>query len=399
MKKTNVLKFVMSFCIVFFLALGVTIVSSVPDKIILFKGDKLNIGKFYTADIETDFSGVLRNGEIEDADRGYFAKVKFFGLVPVKTVQVSVIETPRLIPGGNCIGVKLYTDGLVVVGTSSFKSSDGKMVFPAKYAGVNEGDVIKEINGEAIGDSKKFSEIVTANNGDDVLLTIDRNGMILKCSVKPALDKDGKFKLGIWVRSSLAGIGTMTYYDPHNNTYGALGHGISDSDTGRVVPISKGEVLKAEVVSVIKGEKGSPGELRGSFVMDGKIADVERNTDCGIYGSITDAEVLSKKPMEVASHNEIKEGKAQILSCIDGDDIGAYDIEIQKVNHRKTNDSKSMVIKITDKELLNETGGILQGMSGSPILQNGKLIGAVTHVFVNDPTRGYGIFIENMLSE
>ena len=362
MKKTNVLKIVMSFCIVFFLALGVTIVSSVPDKIILFEGDKLNIGKFYTADIQTDFSGVLKNGEILDTDSGYFAKVKFFGIVPVKTVKVSVIETPKLIPGGNCIGVKLYTDGLVVVGTSSFKSSDSKMVFPAKYAGVNEGDIIKEINGEAISDSKKFSEIVTANNGDAVLLTVDRDGMILKCSVKPVKDAEGKFKLGIWVRNSLAGIGTMTYYNPQNNTYGALGHGISDSDTGRVVPISQGEVLGAEVVSVVKGEKGSPGELRGGFVADSNIADVEKNTDCGIYGVVNDTSSFVQEPIEAASHKEIKEGKAQILSCIDGHNIGAYDIEIQKVSHRKINESKCMVIKITDENLLNETGGILQGM-------------------------------------
>lgn len=395
MKKRKIAKISGIGFLIVLLMFSFLLVSSVPDEIILFKDEKLNLGKFFSAEAKTDGSIVKTKNEAEN----YFADVKLAGVLPVKTVKVSVVDAPRLIPGGNTIGVKLHTDGLIVVGLSSFKSKDGTMVFPAKYAGVQSGDIIKEINGEKINDPEKFSKILKSSNGNPVTLTIERENKIQNFSVKPVSDFSGELKLGIWVRSSVAGIGTMTYYNPQDNTFGALGHGIADSDTNKIVPVSKGQVVGAEVVSVVKSEKGTPGELRGSFVNKNQIGDVVKNTNRGIYGDVKDSKIFDGKSLEVASRNEIKEGDAKILCCINGETVNAYNVQIQKVSHWKTTDTKCMVIKITDEKLLGETGGILQGMSGSPIIQEGKIIGAVTHVFVNDPTRGYGIFIENMLSE
>ena len=395
MKKIKIAKISVIGILMFLLLFSFLLVSSVPDEIILFKNEKLNVGKFFSAEAKTDSSIVYSDSETEN----YFADVKFAGVLPVKTVKVSVVDAPKLVPGGNAIGVKLHTDGLVVVGLSSFKSKDGTMVFPAKYAGVEAGDIIKEINGERINDTERFSEILSSCKGDSVTLTIERENKIQNFSVKPVSDFSGELKLGIWVRSSVAGIGTMTYYNPQDNTFGALGHGIADSDTNEIVPVSRGQVVGAEILSIVKGEKGSPGELRGSFVNKIQIGEVAKNTNRGIYGDVKNSKIFVSEAIEVASRDEIKEGDAKILCCINGETVNAYNVQIQKVSHWKTTDTKCMVIKITDEKLLSETGGILQGMSGSPIIQDGKLIGAVTHVFVNDPTRGYGIFIENMLAE
>ncbi len=376
---------------------GAAIVSSIPDEIILFENEKLNIGKFFTVDAQTDSGGVLRGDEMDYSVDSYFADVKLAGVVPVKTVKVDVMETPQVIPCGKSIGVKLFTDGLMVVGISDFTSSDGHLVSPAREGGIRSGDIIKEVNGQAVKKSEEFSSCVEAAGGAAVTVSVERDGTAFKYNVTPMQDADGDLKLGIWVRNSVAGIGTMTFYYPEEKVYGALGHGIADSDTGKVVPVGRGEVLEAEIVSVAKGEKGSPGELRGSFIADRVIGDVEANTAYGIYGTVTDDGIFEGGAVQVASRDEVSEGKAQILSCIDGQHVAAYDIEIQKVSHRKNVETKCMVIKITDPALLEMTGGILQGMSGSPILQNGKLIGAVTHVFLNDPTRGYAIFADTMI--
>lgn len=373
------------------------IVSSVPDEIILFSGEKLELSGMFTAEARTDSANVLRDGTFDYSDKSYFADIKFFG-VPVKTVKVDVIDAPKLVPCGNSIGVKLYTDGLMVVGVSNFPSDDGSIVSPAKTAGVKKGDIIHSVNGVAVNSSAKFTSQVESQGGGAVNISLTRNGNAMEYAITPCRDSTGKFKLGIWVRSSVAGIGTMTFYNPSNGTYGALGHGIADGDTGMMVPISRGEVLGAEISAVKKGERGIPGELRGNFKKDSTIGAVESNTECGIYGRALNF-TSNGEPMPVASRNEIQEGKAQIMCCIDGETVDTYDVEIQKISHRKNAVTKCMVIKVTDPVLLEKTGGILQGMSGSPILQNGKIVGAVTHVFVNDPTRGYGIFIENMLAE
>ncbi|MBQ6998348.1 MAG: SpoIVB peptidase [Clostridia bacterium] len=399
MKKIFNIKVLITAVFVFLIIGGAAIVSSIPDEIILFEDENLNLGKIFTVDAQTDSGGILRGNEMDYSNDNYFAEVKLAGVLPVKTVKVEVIETPEVVPCGNSIGVKIYADGLIVVGISNFPSNDGRMVSPAGEGGIKAGDIIKEVNGQAVSNASEFSEFVEKSAGGAVTVTVERNGARYKYNLTPCKDSNDDLKLGIWVRSSIAGIGTMTFYCPDDNSYGALGHGITDSDTGKIVPVGKGEVLIADIVSIRKGERGSPGELRGTFIADSVIGDVEQNTECGIYGKVSTINAFKGETVQAASRSEVVEGKAQILTCIDGEEVAEYDIEIQKVTHRKNVDTKCMIIKVTDPVLLSETGGILQGMSGSPILQNGKLIGAVTHVFVNDPTRGYGIFIENMIVE
>lgn len=377
---------------------GAAIVSAVPDQIILFENQKLNIGRFYTFDIQTETGGIITDGELKN-DSTYFADVKFAGFIPVKTVKVSVVEKTKLIPGGESIGIKLYTDGLMVVGVSDFETADGQMASPARNGGIKTGDIIKKVNGQAVNDATALSDIVEKNNGQQVIVDICRNGNDIELKLKPMPDSKNKYKLGMWIRSSVAGIGTMTFYNPQTKTYGALGHGITDSDTNNVVPVGRGEVIPAKITTIKKSEKGIPGELRGSFASETGIGKVSVNNGCGIYGEVTDNSVFSGEAVEIASRDEVTEGKAYIETCINGDEVDKFEIEIQRVSHFKNVETKCMVIKITDPLLLKKAGGILQGMSGSPILQNGKLVGAVTHVFVNDPTRGYGIFIENMLAE
>ena len=310
------------------------------------------------------------------------------------------IKDKKVIPCGNAIGVKLYSDGILVVGLSEFCSDEGKNESPAKKSGVKKGDLIKKVNNKTVNNLEDF--IYEWENNNIVKLELSRNGKIYKFDVECKKAKsDMKNKIGVWVRDSTAGIGTMTFYDNETKKFAALGHGVTDTDTKDIIPIKGGSILGASILSVKKGEKGKPGELEGMFLgSKGDIGKIEKNTSLGIYGTITNDNDISKnEPILVATNDEVKEGKAYILTSICAQNIEKYEIEIQKKFSHNITSTKGMIIKITDKKLLEKTGGIVQGMSGSPILQNGKLIGAVTHVFVNDPTRGYGIFIENMLAE
>lgn len=384
--------------LIFFVGATALVVSAVPDEIILFENEKLDLGKFFTVESETDYGGVLKDNQLasDDTER-YFAQVKFGGIIPVKTVKVSVIQEQKVIPGGNSIGIKLYTDGLMVVGVSDFETSDGAFVSPARNSGIKTGDIIKSVNGLSVNKPAELVKLVEESGGGVINAEVERDGQMIKLNVKPIAAADNKYKLGMWIRNSVAGIGTMTFFNPENNVYAALGHGITDNDTNNVVPVGHGQVVPAKIISVKRSEKGSPGELHGSFSDGGEIGDVEKNSVCGIYGHVKDAAVFSHEEIEVARRDEILEGAAYILTSINGSDVGQYEIEIKKITQRKNAETKCMVIEITDPYLLEQTGGILQGMSGSPIIQNGKLVGAVTHVFLNDPTRGYGIFACTMI--
>lgn len=379
---------------------GVLVVSAIPDEIILFENEKPEIGKIFTIDTAAGTQGELRDGVLyKNETEQYYAEVKLAGVLPVKTVRVSVKQAPEVVLGGSCIGVKLYTDGLMVVGVSDFESSTGKIVSPARNSGIKTGDIVKAVNGQAPDTAEDFSRILDGSDGGAVELEIERKNNTITITTVPVMDSDNNYKLGMWIRNSVVGIGTMTFFDPEKNIYGALGHGITDSDTNDIVPIKRGEVVPAKISSLKKSVKGSPGELHGYFADSGAVCDVSENSLYGIYGKANEKSFFSGDVVSVASRREITAGKAQMLSCIDKNEAEAFDIEIEYVSQRKNAQTKCMVIRVTDSRLLSETGGILQGMSGSPILQNGKLVGAVTHVFVNDPTRGYGIFIENMLAE
>lgn len=308
----------------------------------------------------------------------------------------------RVYPGGQPVGIKLNTKGALIIALSDIETKDG-IVSPASKAGIQIGDSIIKINGVNINSSEDVSTYVNRCNGDEITITVYRKDNTLDVTVKPVLSaNDGKYKIGLWVRDSTAGVGTLTFYDNKTGKFGALGHPITDVDTGNIMSISNGEVVSSNIVSIRKGAKGNPGELRGIFVDEEKsLGNIYNNTECGIFGegNINLINNNYSNPLPIAFRDEIKVGKAQILTTVDGNDPKFYDIEIEKLLPQKEPGSKSMIIKIIDKEFLEKTGGIVQGMSGSPIIQNGKIVGAVTHVLINKPDTGYGIYIDWMLSD
>ena len=370
---------------------------SFPSEITMYSGEFHNtslgagvyIGKFsQSITSHNNAYGItpLDSGEYETT-------LKIGNTIPFKKVKIKVTSPRSIYASGSLIGLRIYNKGLIVTDISSVMSGR-KSVSPSKDAGIVPGDIILEINGVEPSSLEDVGGLLK----EHTTLTVQRNNSLKVLEITPAKDdSDGKLKLGAWVRDSTAGIGTLTFFDTENNVYGALGHSISDSDTGVIFNVKKGSVEKSSVVSVKKGTAGSPGEICGSFDNLGSFGNIQKNCECGIFGSLTNFRKLQGVLYPVGVMSQVKEGNATILSTVDGA-IKEYEINILR-SMPFGSTTKGMMIEVTDKELLSKTGGIVQGMSGSPIIQNGKLIGAVTHVLVNDPTRGYGIFIENMLSE
>lgn len=299
-------------------------------------------------------------------------------------------QQPRLlVPVGRAFGVKLYADGVLVVGLAADASPD---------TGLQTGDVLLRVNEESLSSAAQLRSLLQENGGDVMTLSVRRGARLLTLSVQGEADGDGVYRLGAWVRDSMAGIGTMTYYDPQTGAFGALGHGVSDTDTLRLLPLASGAIMSAQVKAVRRGESGAPGELRGDFDLTRDCGTLTANTDCGLFGTM-DAQSAAQfgfgEALPVAARSEVHTGAATILANCSGGDVAEYDVEILRLCSDGTRD---LVLRVTDPALLALTGGIVQGMSGSPIIQDGKLVGAVTHVLVNDPTTGYGIFIENMLA-
>ena len=327
--------------------------------------------------------------------------MRILGLIPIKTVQVDVVPYREVVACGNTIGVKLKIEGILVVGLSDIETTEGRKALPAKDAGIKPGDLITEVNGKSINNIEALIKEIDNSNGQKIQLKYKRDKKIEAITLQPIKSvEDNKYHLGMWVRDSTAGIGTLTFYDPKNNAFGALGHGITDVDTGALMPVENGEIVESNILTIIKGRSGNPGELKGVLIEESKeLGIIKKNSPYGIYG-VLNKDMIHKFPNSlypVGLRNEVELGKASILANIDGKEVDEFEIEIQKISKKPSNKQKGMVIKIKDNKLLEKTGGIVQGMSGSPIIQNGKIIGAVTHVLVNDPTRGYGIFIENML--
>ncbi len=332
---------------------------------------------------------------LQSEKEGYVKmKVSLMG-IPIKDVTVSVLPNEKLIPSGESVGVRIDTQGVMVLGIGSVIGDDGKEYEIAKDI-LKPGDMILKVNDTPI-DSKE-TLIKCIESYDSLNMEIKRNNIIQNVNINCIKGQDGKNKIGVWVRDSTQGIGTLTYINPKEKTFGALGHGIVDVDTKEIMEVQDGKIMKSEIVDVKKGEKGKPGELIGNIQKNEEIGKIKNNTNLGIYGKIEDDKYINEKnAIPIGLKDSVEIGKASILCNIDGTEAKEYDIEIESINKYNIDNSKSMVIKITDEKLLNKTNGIIQGMSGSPIIQNGKIIGAVTHVFVNDPSKGYGIFIENML--
>ena len=314
-------------------------------------------------------------------------------------------ERLKVYAGGDNIGVKISIEGILVVSFSDIESVDGKIIkSPAQSSGINIGDTILSVDGKSINTSKELVEIVNGSETGTVAVKVNRDGSETTKNVNLLKNNLGNYKLGMWVRDSTAGIGTLTFVDGNTGVYGGLGHPITDSETERVLSVLKGDLIRSTVINVRKGEVGSPGELKGIFTNEKMpIGTVGKNTETGIFG-VVDAKNMnrfneSSKLYEIGFKNEVQEGNAQIITTTDEQGPKFYDISIEKVIGTAKGPNKNMLIKVTDEELLAKTGGIVQGMSGSPIIQNGRIIGAVTHVLVNKPNVGYGIYIENMLND
>ncbi len=360
--------------------------SALPDSFYISKGGSLDLGPALCAVFPEEQAAPA--GTFKDNVEK--CSIRLFGMIPVKKAEVITTEAPVLIPGGTPIGIKLLTDGVVVVSTNEKG--------PAAVAGIAAGDSIISANGETLSSSDRLAEIIMNSHGDELCLSVRRGSREFKTSLKPEFsDSDGTFKAGIWIKDSSAGVGTMTYIDPATGSFGALGHPISDSESGKILPLGSGEVVDVTITGCDKGSPGCPGELYGTFLTGLAAGNIRRNCEQGVFGTLNYRGSL-REPIPMAFKAEIHPGPAKILTTVEGSTPGEYSVEIEKVS-LTSSDTKNMVIKVTDPELLKKTGGIVQGMSGSPIIQDGKLVGAVTHVFVSDPERGYGIFIENMLSE
>lgn len=301
----------------------------------------------------------------------------------------------ELIPGGDSVGVKLSCKGILVVGFC-----DNSCIERINNSSIQIGDMITEVNSEAVCSSKDLIKKVKTSKDDEITLTIIRKDQQILQKARLFKDDNGSKRIGLWIRDTTAGVGTMTFYHKDSGKFGALGHPVIDSDTNECFIIKEGLLLKSSIISVRKGEKGNPGELKGIFIDDeSPLALIQTNTECGIFGTTNNDNFRDREALKVASRDEIREGPAKIITTIDGEGPKEYDIEIQKLFTQNDPGGKSMIIKVTDQRLLEATGGIVQGMSGSPIIQNGKLIGAVTHVLINKPDTGYGIYIDWMLKE
>ena len=326
-------------------------------------------------------------------------KVNLLGLIPIKSVAVNKVDDIEVIPGGTSVGVRLSSQGVLVVGYSDVEINKQKVESPSKLAGIEIGDIIINVNGKNVENTKSLIQLIKASNNDTANLTIIRNNQTIEKQIKIVSDGD-EAKIGLWIRDTTAGVGTLTFIDSNSGVFGALGHPVTDSDTNQLFNIKEGELLDSSIMSIRKGENGSPGELKGIFI-DGEnsIGKIEKNTECGIFGTYKDKSNsrFKNNKVKVGFRDEITLGKASIITTIDDQGPKEYEVEIIKLFQQKEAGPKSMLIKVTDSRLLEKTGGIVQGMSGSPIMQNGKIIGAVTHVLINKPDVGYGIYIDWML--
>ena len=329
------------------------------------------------------------------------AEIKLFGLFPVKKIKVNEVVEDKIWASGKTIGIALQSKGVVVVGKSPILLDNEKSIDNDNF---EIGDIIMQIEGETISSSQCVEEVINKQEyqGKELVVRAKRNNKLFFTTIKPTYDvQTKKYKLGLWVRDDASGIGTLTFIRPDNLRFGALGHSISDTDTGTIIDVNNGKLYKCQVLSIEKGAKGKAGELRGLFIQDESgEANVDSNTPYGVYGNIYEDSPLMNDLtlLKVGGRMTTKAGKAHILCCLDGKNVEKFQIEIIKTNYQSKSNDKSLVIKVTDKNLLKRTGGIVQGMSGSPIIQDGKLIGAVTHVFVNDPTKGFGIYLDWMIN-
>ncbi|MCL2056483.1 MAG: SpoIVB peptidase [Oscillospiraceae bacterium] len=377
------------------LTLSLAVQAALPKDFRLPDSGELSISPFLYISAQNE--GGKNGTAVYGADGGeYSLNLRLSGkAVPASQNQSGVPARRTVVPGGMAFGIKMFTDGIMVVGMTDIQQNTGS-VNPAKEAGIKVGDILLSIDGNKLSRNDDVAHYIAESGGGQVKIVFSRSGNVTETYLTPVkTDYDGVYKAGIWVRDSSAGIGTLTYYDPSTMGFAGLGHAICDVDTGKIMPLSSGEIVSVNISGASTGLSGRPGELRGSFSDGEPMGRLTYNSEKGIFGRLEHSPGYAE-PVQMAHRQDIVTGPATMLSTISGSHPQEFDVVIERVNHSDTVSTKNMIIRIVDQSLLNATGGIVQGMSGSPILQNNMLAGAVTHVFVNDPTRGYAIFAENM---
>ena len=369
-----------------------TMKEHIPDEIFVYADEETDWETFFQEPL------ISYDETVEVSQNGsYQIRCKWLGVLPLKTIKVHTVEKQEVLVSGSPVGIYMETKGVLVIDSGEITDREGIRRTPAEHI-IQSGDYICEIDGKVLTGKRQLMQLVRENQGEPMELQVIRHQETIKLEMTPVETEDGSYKLGIWVRDNIQGIGTLTYVEP-NGTFGALGHGISDADTGERLEISDGDLYRADILSIRKGTAGTPGELRGviNYREENRIGTICGNSQYGIRGQMEPGKYTeSMKKIPTGLKQEIQTGKAEIR-CDIGDGIREYQCEILEIDSNARDTNKCFVLRITDDDLLSRTGGIVQGMSGSPVLQNGKLIGAITHVFVNDPTKGYGIFIENMM--
>lgn len=369
-----------------------TMKDHIPDEIFVYADEETDWETFFQEPL------ISYDETVEVSQNGsYQIRCKWLGVLPLKTIKVHTVEKQEVLVSGSPVGIYMETKGVLVIDSGEITDREGIRRTPAEHI-IQSGDYICEIDGKVLTGKRQLMQLVRENQGEPMELQVIRHQETIKLEMTPVETEDGSYKLGIWVRDNIQGIGTLTYVEP-NGTFGALGHGISDADTGERLEISDGDLYRADILSIRKGTAGTPGELRGviNYREENRIGTICGNSQYGIRGQMEPGKYAeSMKKIPTGLKQEIQTGKAEIR-CDIGDGIREYQCEILEIDSNAKDTNKCFVLRITDDDLLSRTGGIVQGMSGSPVLQNGKLIGAITHVFVNDPTKGYGIFIENMM--
>lgn len=396
--------------LVFFLSIVYSytlVIEKIPEELVVFEGEDISMNTLLGINIKGENEETLEtsSSEVEKISENVGTsnlEVSLFDAIKIKDVNVNVIPKTKVIPVGNIAGVKLYTSGVLVVGMSEIEGDDNKKYKPYENTGIEEGDTIIKVNDTHINSTDDLIETVNLSKGKDVKVKYIHEEETKECSMTPVKTNNSDYKLGLWVRDSAAGVGTVTFYEPSSKTFGALGHGITDIDTNELINIASGEFITTRILDITKGESGNPGKIQGTVENQTNIGTISKNSRFGIYGKVDNLSSLdidSSKEMEVALREEIQTGKATILCSLDNQKPQEYEIEIEKIFKENNYDNKSMLIKITDERLLEKTGGIIQGMSGSPIIQNGKFVGAITHVLVNNPQEGYAVFGDIMLKQ
>ncbi len=391
------LKHVITIIFLFLIYIYVANITLIPSNIILLQGEEFKFKKSFG--VETIETAITSNSNYNISN----VEVKLFGKLPVKNVSVTTIENAKVVPIGKIIGLKLYTNGVLIVGMSEIEDENNILSKPYENSDIKEGDTILKINEKEIEDIENLKDIVNNSNGKKLELTLLREGSIVTSNITPIQTKNNEYKLGLWVKDAATGVGTMTFYEPESKVYAVLGHGITDSDTDSLINIDSGELVTSRIISIKKGEVDEPGEIKGTILNQQTIGEVIKNTQFGIYGrlnNLTSLNIDTSKEIDVALRDEIELGEAKVLCAVDNSNVAKeYSIEIEKIYIDNDFNNKSMLIKVTDEELLEKTGGIIRGLSGAPILQNGKFIGAITNVLVSNPEIGYAIFGDLMVKE